>query len=269
VGDQWTFFKPPPDDLRVLYGIDVQELTVWRPLLDHLREHLAAGRLLSTEADAFWLPDTAGTDYRRGHTKTTILVADLDAEGERLGYFHNAGYFELRGEDFREVLRVGAGDDPAALPLFAELVRIDRLMRRDTATLADVASALLRRHFPWRPRSNPFQRFATRLAADLPDLQAQGLEHYHRWAFATVRQAGAAFELLAAHLRWLGRQGHPGLGEPADAFEAIGQGAKTLILKGARAVSTRRPLAADELLERLAADWDRGMAALQPLLVDT
>ncbi|HWH85062.1 MAG TPA: DUF1839 family protein, partial [Burkholderiaceae bacterium] len=31
-GDQWTFFKPPQAELRTLYGIDVQELTVWRPL---------------------------------------------------------------------------------------------------------------------------------------------------------------------------------------------------------------------------------------------
>ena len=48
--DQWTFFKPPLEDLRALYGVDVQELTVWRPLLEHAKEHLAAGRLISTEA---------------------------------------------------------------------------------------------------------------------------------------------------------------------------------------------------------------------------
>jgi len=34
-GDQWTFFKPPHEDLKALYGIDVQELYVWRPLLEH------------------------------------------------------------------------------------------------------------------------------------------------------------------------------------------------------------------------------------------
>ena len=45
-GDQWTFFKPPHDELRDLYGIDVQELNVWRPLLDHTLEHLAHGKLI-------------------------------------------------------------------------------------------------------------------------------------------------------------------------------------------------------------------------------
>ena len=38
-GDQWTFFKPPHEDLKQLYGIDVQELYVWRPLLEHAVEH--------------------------------------------------------------------------------------------------------------------------------------------------------------------------------------------------------------------------------------
>ena len=37
-GDQWTFFKPSHDELRGLFGIDVQELTVWRPLIDHAEE---------------------------------------------------------------------------------------------------------------------------------------------------------------------------------------------------------------------------------------
>src|SRR5579872_5956282 len=59
-GDQWTFFKPPHSELLDLYGIDVQELNVWRPLLEHAVEHLSCGRLISTEADAFWLPDTSG-----------------------------------------------------------------------------------------------------------------------------------------------------------------------------------------------------------------
>jgi len=92
-GDQWTFFKPSQEELRDLYGIDVQELTVWRPLIEHAIEHLSTGKLISTEADAFWLPDTVGTDYRLKHSKTTILLANLDVDARQLGYFHNSGYF--------------------------------------------------------------------------------------------------------------------------------------------------------------------------------
>ena len=267
-GDQWTFFKPAGVELRSLYGLDVQELTIWRPLLEHAQEHLAAGKLISVEVDAHWLPDTAGTDYRRAHTKTTILLAEVDVQAQRLRYFHNAGYYELEGDDFRQVFRIGVPDDPAYLPLFAEVVRIDRLVRRPASELSDLSFDLLRRHFPWRPRSNPFSRFAARIAQDLPQMHEQGLAHYHQWAFASVRQAGAAFELLAANLRWLATQGYPEVAEPAERFEAIGQANKTLILKGARAVHARRALAADELLQGMAADWERGMALLAPLLAE-
>ena len=51
--DQWTFFKPPHGELFELYGVDVQELNVWRPIVEHAATHLAAGKLVSTEADAY------------------------------------------------------------------------------------------------------------------------------------------------------------------------------------------------------------------------
>ena len=107
-GDHWTFFKPPHPELQRLYGLDVQELNVWRPLAEHALEHLRGGRLLSTEADAFWLPDTAGTDYRRQHTKTTIVLAGIDLDAQCARYFHNAGFFRVEGEDFRRLFGLGA-----------------------------------------------------------------------------------------------------------------------------------------------------------------
>lgn len=261
-GDQWTFFKPSLEELRSLYGIDVQELTVWRPLLEHVVEHLGAGKLISTESDAFWLPDTAGTDYRRTHTKTTILLADLDVQAQRLGYFHNAGYFELKGEDFRQLFRLDAPPDPAFMPFFAELVRIDRLERRPASELVPMSLQLLRRHYARRPATNPFNRYAARLAQDLPSMQAQGLAHYHAWAFAAVRQAGAAFELAAANLRWLAGCGHPDLAAPAGHFDGVAQANKALILKGARAVNSGKPLDATPMMQAMAADWEQGMALL-------
>jgi hypothetical protein len=261
-GDQWTFFKPPLDELRELYGIDVQEMSVWRPLIEHAAEQLGAGKIICTEADAYWLPDTAATDYRRQHTKTTIALANLDVEGEWLGYFHNAGYFELSGEDFRRLFRIGTPPDPAFMPLFAELVRIDRLARRRDDDLADGSLALLRKHFARRPDSNPLERFGERLARDLPALQSAGLPAYHAWAFAGIRQAGSAFELAAAHLRWLAGFGRARLLPAADSFDAIAQGNKALILKGARAVNSGRPLDAAPLVNDMAQAWDRGMAAL-------
>ncbi|HEV8690469.1 MAG TPA: DUF1839 family protein, partial [Ideonella sp.] len=134
-GDQWTFFKPAHEQLRHLYGIDVQELTIWRPLAEHALEHLAAGKLISVEADSFWLPDTAGTDYRQKHTKTTIALANIDVDARRLTYFHNTSCHALDGEDFAEIFRLDRPEDPTYLPLFAEVLRSDRKIVRPLAEL--------------------------------------------------------------------------------------------------------------------------------------
>jgi hypothetical protein len=260
-GDQWTFFKPPHGDLRQLYGVDIHELTIWRPLLDHAVEFISSGKLLSIEVDAWWLPDTAGTDYRRQHTKTTIAIASLDPQAQQLGYFHNAGYFELDGEDFARIFAVEPGPD-GFLPPYAEFVRIDRLVKRAPQELARISWELLRDHYEWRPATNPFTRFGERLVQDMPGFLTAGLARYHAWAFASVRQAGAAFELAAAHLRWHAGFGRPELSAAAESFDAIAQGNKALILKAARAVNSGRPLDAAPLCAELALAWDRGMSVL-------
>lgn len=262
-GDNCTFFKPSHEELRRLYGVDFQELNVWRPLLEHARHHLAEGKLLSTEADSFHLPDTRGTDYRRNHVKTTIILAELDVERRRLGYFHNAGYHELDEDDFAALFGLDADPDPTALPLYAELVRVDRRIHRPEEELAEMARGFLSRHVRRRPATNPVVRFRQRFEEDLPWLQEEGLEHYHAWAFATVRQLGAASELLALHLRWLSEAGGEATLEPAaDELATLSGTAKTFILKAARAVTRRRPVDASDLFETMAGSWERGMEAL-------
>jgi hypothetical protein len=258
-GDQWTFFKPPHDELRDLYGLDVQELNVWRPLADHCQVQLAEGKLISTEADAFFLPDTAGTDYQRQHTKTTIVINDFDLERRRLGYFHNAGYFALEGEEFVRTFRVGVPFDPTFMPLFAEFIRIDRVQRRSKAELVEMSRGLVRRHLARLPSANPVKRFAARFEADLPWIQREGLAFYHAWAFATVRQIGAAFEAAAIHLRWLE---DPSLVPAAEAFDKVSAGAKTFILKAARAVNSKKPFEAGAFFDDMAGSWQQGMDVL-------
>jgi hypothetical protein len=261
-GDQWTFFKPSHEELRDLYGIDVQELTVWRPLIEHALEHVSHGKWISTEADAWWLPDTAGTDYRRQHTKTTIVINDIDLDAQRLGYFHNAGYYSLEGEDFVKTFRLDAAPDPAFMPLFAEFVRIDRIVHRTPKELAAKSIELWRRHVQRIPVRNPIERFRARVAQDLGLMHERGLPHYHAWAFASTRQLGAAFELAALNLRWLQSQGHAGLDSVATDFEVIASANKAFILKGARAVNGRKALDLDATFSEMSAAWDRGMAKL-------
>ncbi len=40
-GDQWTFFKPFPEDLELLFGIDVHEMQPYRPLPEQAAEQIA------------------------------------------------------------------------------------------------------------------------------------------------------------------------------------------------------------------------------------
>ena len=63
-GDQWTFFKFPHIDLRDLYGLDVQELMIWRSLVTHVDEQVGLGRPVLIELDSYYLPDTVGTAYQ-------------------------------------------------------------------------------------------------------------------------------------------------------------------------------------------------------------
>ena len=266
-GDQWTFFKPSHEELRTLYGVDVQEMNAWRPLLEHAAEHLAAGKLISTEADAFWMPDTSGTDYRRQHTKSTIVLNDLDIAQRRLGYFHNAGYYTLEGEDFVRTFRIDAPPDPTFMPLFAELVRIDRVVRRKTPELVSLSRELWRRHLPRRPETNPVRRFQERFGRDLASMQDKGLANYHAWAFGTVRQLGAAFELAALNLQWLAESGVDGLGTATAAFTQISNTSKTFILKGARAINSRRAFDGAALFDELAGSWESGLRSLDEVLL--
>lgn len=265
-GDQWTFFKPSHDLLRRLYGIDVQELTVWRPLAEHALEHLSAGKLISVEADAWWLPDTAGTDYRSKHTKTTIVLAEIDLDAQRLVYFHNAGLFELGGEDFVETFRLGRPEDPSYLPLFAEVLRSDRRVQRPPAELRALARADLREQVARRPHGNPVERWAEAFARDLPLLREKGLAHYHAWAFAGTRQLGAAAELSARWLAWLDDTPGAARLQAIAAFDRLSAGAKAFILKGARVVSSAKPVETGALFGDMADAWAQAWAALDASL---
>jgi hypothetical protein len=264
-GDQWTFFKPPHEDLKSLYAVDTQELYVWRPLIDHAIEHLRAGKLISTEADAYWLPDTAGTDYREKHTKSTIVLNEIDLAARRLGYFHNAGYFSLEGEDFNQLFRLDAAPEPSFMPLFAELVRHDRADRRSDVELRSISLDLLRKHVRWRGRDNPIQSFRARFEADLPAIARHGMDHYHAWVFGTLRQLGAAAELSSLYLRWLDPAAASKFEHAGAAFTEISAICKSLLLKIARAVNAKRPLDASTSFDEMARAWDRASAGLASL----
>ena len=254
-GDQWTFFKPPPEDMIALFGVDIHEMQPWRPLPEQIEENLAAGRSLIVELDSFHLPDTASTAYGREHVKSSAVMEAIDRDAETLRYFHNAGFYELSGEDYRGVFRLGRDLSPDVLPPYTELVRFDAGERLTGDALREAARGLLARRLERRPRENPFAAFGERLAADLPALLEGDVEHFHAYAFATVRMVGSAFEICASHVEWLlGEEG----AEAREGLLEIVEGCKVLSFKLAR----RRPFDPEPAVATLAEGWERAMRSL-------
>ena len=255
-GEQWRMFKYPHEDLRRLYGVEVHELNVWRPLVEHLVEELSLGRLLSIDVDAWWLPDTAGLTYRHAHQKTTVLAQMIDTEAHTFGYFHNEGYFILDGEDYDQLLAA------PGLPPYVESVRADPQRLPGPADV-DTAVALAREHMARRPDTNPITRFAKRLEEDLPWLAAQDIDTFHRYAFGMVRQCGSNAELAASFVDWLDANdpAAPPLRDIAERLGRIAAGMKSLEFMVARAVRGR---VADlgPATSELAAAWQTAMDGL-------
>jgi hypothetical protein len=262
-GDQFTFFKYPHRDLRALYGIETQELNIWRGLVTHAAEQCGYGRVLMPEVDSFYLPDTAGVSYRNDHAKTTIGMVAVDPERHTLRYFHGRGLYELGGNDFDGIFRLGEyAADTGVLPPYAEIAKMDAMRSLDMPTLVDRALALTRLHLASAPSVNPFAQHAARLTGDLVWLRDASPESFRQYAFATVRRAGACFGLTTAFLQWLDGNGVTGLREAAVAFDRVSVGAKTVQFKLARAVRLKREADVAPDVAEMVGAWDEGMSRL-------
>jgi hypothetical protein len=210
---------------------------------------------LIVELDSWHLPDTAATSYRSEHVKSSVVVEAIDTTGERLRYFHATGLYELAGEDYRGVFRLGRLFSEDVLPPYTELVRFDAGPRLRGEELRDAARDLLRGHLARRPATNPFLRFSAQLERDLPRLLDGDAGDYHAYAFATVRMAGSAFEVAASQAEWLlGDRA----GEASAALRRIVEGCKSLSFRLAR----RRAFEPEAALGTLAAAWEEAMSWL-------
>jgi hypothetical protein len=258
-GDQWTFFKPPPEDLERLFGIDIHEMQPYRPLPLQIAEQIDAGRTIIVELDSWFLPDTAATSYRSEHVKTSVAAEAIDLERGWLRYFHGPGLYELDGEDYAGIFRLEGEVSPEILPPYTELVRFDAGARLAGEELRSASRESLRRHLEHRPANDPFERFGEQLALELPALLAAGPEAYHAYAFATVRMVGAAFELAASSAQWL----FAGDAEDAAAaMRTIVDGCKVLGFRLAR----RREFDPGPVLASMSEAWRGAMGALEEVL---
>jgi len=265
-GDQWTFVKPSLDDLWTLYGIEVQELNLWNGFACHLEQQIGRGHLPLIEVDSFYLPDSVGTAYQTEHTKTTIGVNALDLAAGHMAYFHNAGYYALSGDDLRAVLRLGETPGSPHLLPYAEFAKLSRVRRLPPDCLRREARVVMRRHFERRPTQNPLPAFRAYLAAEPPVPPADPVARYHKEAFATVRQLGAAFQMAAANIRWLDADGT--LADTVTAFDGISAAAKALLFKMARAANSGKPLQFAASLDTMESGWQAGFDTLAARLQD-
>ena len=258
-GDQWTFFKPRPEQVEALYGIDIHEMQPYRPLPEQIAEQIGLGRTLIVELDSWYLPDTAATSYRQAHVKSSVIAESIDVAAERLRYFHGDGYFELEDEDFRGVFRTEGEWSGDVLPPYTELLRRDAGPLLEGEELRERAREFLSAEVARRPVDDPFARFGAQLATELPNLLAGDAQRYHDYAFATVRMVGSAFEVGGTQVEWV--LGDAGAAAAARMGEIVA-GCKTLSFKLAR----RREFDPAPAVAALGEVWSAAFAELEDAL---
>ena len=261
-GDQWTFFKYQLADLYDLYALDVQELAIYRPLTAHIEEQLSLGRTLLVELDSFYLPDTAGSAYQLEHVKTTVAIAEMDVEQQRLGYFHAQGYYQLQGDDFVNVFHLRGEKNPAILPPYCEIVKNAAMRPLKGEALLKASLVLLQRQLQRLPVGNPFLKFRARFEADMQWLINEPIATFHQYSFATLRQFGSCYELAGTYLKWLQSQGVIGLDGAIESILRLSTGAKTLQFQLARAMARKKAIDFTPV-DQMAEHWTLAMQQLK------
>ncbi|MDO1584822.1 DUF1839 family protein [Rhizobium oryzicola] len=253
-GDQFTFFKVPLEDLEALYGIRVTELAIFDRVEEHVSVQITRERLCLVEMDSYFMPDTRGVAYRLEHGKTTVAINRLDLAAREMDYFHNGGFFHVSGEDFDGLFQLNAAPDALPFLPYTEFAKFPAVAAGlDHQRM--VAETLLLQHFKRRPTENPVRAFAEVFVDQARVISERDFAFFHKYAFNTLRQMGANFELLSSHLIWLG---------PADRFAKasshalqIAETAKSAQFQLARALTRKKFDALTTALDPAIAAWDQ------------
>ena len=210
-GDQWTFLKPLPEDLELLFGVDIHEMQPYRPLPQQASEQISQGRTLIVELDSWYLPDTAATTTaantsraRWSWTPSTRSRADALLPRRR----------PLRALRARTTAgcSASAASSPATscrpTPSSRVSTPAQRSAVRSCAMPRESCSAATSPAAPGRTRSSVS---AISSSATCRGCWKETPRTTTPYAFATVRMAGSAFEVAATHAPWLlGRPRRPG-----------------------------------------------------------
>ncbi len=249
-GDQFTFTKFQLADLETLFGLNVQELSLYDPVEEHVARQIGRGRMCLMEGDPYFLPDTGVAAHGVRHGKTTIAVNRIDLVGRRMEYFHGAGYFALAGDDFEGLFRA----PPEGFAPFRPYTEFTTLTptRRPAAELRRLASESLERHWRRRPDANPVRAFQAVMPERAAALADKGQDAFHDFAFHNLRLLGANFALLGSALDWLSDGEDP----RATHCRRIADSAKTAQFQLAKALARSRFEGLGACLDTAAAAWD-------------
>ena len=266
-GDQFTFFKFPLEDLDKLYGLQVQELAIYDSLEDRVRAQTQRGHTVLAEVDAFYLPDTRATSYRKVHVKTTIGVDYIDPRSRRLGYFHNTGYFVLDGEDYDGVFRrlPELAGQPDLLFPYVEFSKRVRPPLSGTA-LAEASADLLVLHLQRRPARNPITQWRAAFPENLETILERGEDYFHLYTFNVMRQLGSNFEFLSKYLVWLRQQGYDIPEAMSAASQKIASESMVMQFRLVRSIMRKRRDLCDECFDVLEASYDKIVEPLAALI---
>lgn len=264
-GDHWTQTRISSTDLWSCYGVVVEELFIWRPLLAHVVEHLEFGHAMLIEVDAFHLPDMIGSSYQREHAKTLIAVTGYDRNAHRLRYIHGAVGAEVGGDDLDALVTAGIGS--AQLPPHTLLVKLDRVIQRTAQERAQLGVALARFHATRMPSRNPIRALGDSLRSHGSWIAGGDAEHYQRWAYATLQQCGAAFELSADVCRWLSHNGQP-VADAIAPMRLVATSARVLHQRLVRVSQSGRMPDVSQTVDEMARAWDDAASVIRPLYAD-
>lgn len=269
-GDHFTYFKYPAHDLETLYGIVVQQLSVYDALEQHVATQTARGHVVLIEVDGYYLPDNRATSYRRHHVKTTIGIDVLMPEARAVGYYHHDSYHVARGDDYAGIFRLlpEQGADSHLLSPYAEVAQ-RRFPPLNGPMLLRGSLALLRWHLSRRPRHNPVTAYRLVFPQHLDQLASRGEVAFHPYAFHVLRQLGANFELLGKYLRWLALQGQPLPNAVTGACQRLASEAMVMQFRLIRSILSRRPDHCQDCLEQMEACYEAAVPALAAYVGDT
>lgn len=259
--DQFSLLFPPKDDLERFYGASIRPLALYGKFEDHFTAHVKDGGIVVIETDSFYLPDSRGVAYRRRHIQSAIAIASIDPAHRRADYFHNLGFWRLEGDDYDMIVhRPPHLQVDEIIPPHAEVIRFDQEPMSESAL-----RALARERLAWRlsrqPKADPVETFAATLPTRLDGLAGAGENAFHDWAFHTLRQLGAGFELFGDHLAWLDDGAR--FKAAREACKQVSSLTKTLQFQAARAVLGGRAPKTAGLVEQIGAARRAALAGAQ------